>query len=47
MARDLDSITHLTFGIGGTVFDWHYGIFNEVTALAGAQGMDLATQLRV
>jgi FMN phosphatase YigB (HAD superfamily) len=41
MARDLDSITHLTFDVGGTVFDWHHGIKDEVTALASAQGVEV------
>jgi len=41
MAHDLDRITHLTFDVGGTVFDWHHGIKDEVTALAAAQGVEV------
>ena len=41
MALDLDQITHLTFDVGGTVFDWHHGIKDEVTALASAQGVEV------
>ena len=41
MARDLDQITHLTFDVGGTVFDWHHGIKDEVTSLAAAQGVEI------
>jgi hypothetical protein len=41
MARELDSITHLTFDVGWAVFDWHQGIFDEVTVLASAQSVEL------
>ena len=35
---DLTRIRTLTWDIGGTVFDWHHGIKDEVTALAADRG---------
>ena len=41
MATHLEKVTHLTFDVGGTVFDWHHGIRDEVEALAGQQGVPI------
>ncbi len=38
---DLDRVRALTFDVGGTVFDWHHTIRDEVAELANAQGVDL------
>ncbi|MGE0600374.1 MAG: haloacid dehalogenase type II [Dehalococcoidia bacterium] len=41
MPRDLSQIRALTFDVGGTVFDWHSTIRDEVIRLATARGMDV------
>jgi 2-haloacid dehalogenase len=38
---DLSQIRVLTWDIGGTVFDWHHGIKDEVTGLAAARGAEI------
>ena len=38
---DLSQIRALTWDIGGTVFDWHHSIKEEVGALAAARGVEL------
>ncbi len=38
---DLSSIRALTFDVGGTVFDWHSTIRDEVTRLAAERGVEL------
>ena len=38
---DLSRIRALTWDIGGTVFDWHHTIRDEVAALAAARGADV------
>jgi 2-haloacid dehalogenase len=38
---DLDRVRALTFDVGGTVFDWHHSIRDEVAELARGQGVDL------
>lgn len=38
---DLSQIRALTWDIGGTVFDWHHSIKEEVEALAAARGVEL------
>lgn len=38
---DLSQIRALTWDIGGTVFDWHHTIKDEIAALAEARGADL------
>ncbi len=39
MSVDLAQIRALTFDVGGTVFDWHHGIKDEVTRLADERGV--------
>lgn len=39
MTVDLTPIRALTFDVGGTVFDWHHGIRDEVTRLASERGV--------
>ncbi len=41
MTVDLDQIRALTFDVGGTVFDWHHGIRDEVTRLATERGVEV------
>jgi 2-haloacid dehalogenase len=41
MTVDLDQIRALTFDVGGTVFDWHHGIRDEVTRLAADRGVEV------
>ncbi len=38
---DLDRVRALTFDVGGTVFDWHHSIRDEVAELARQQGVEL------
>ena len=38
---DLDQVRALTFDVGGTVFDWHHTIRDEVAALAQQQGVEV------
>ncbi len=38
---DLGQIRALTWDIGGTVFDWHHTIKDEITRLAAARGSEL------
>ncbi len=40
-AIDLDRVRVLTFDVGGTVFDWHHTIRDEVAELAHGQGVKL------
>lgn len=42
---DLGQIRALTWDIGGTVFDWHHTIKDEVSALAADRGVDLDAAL--
>ena len=37
----LDRIKALTWDVGGTVFDWHHTIRDEVALLATSSGLDL------
>ncbi len=41
MTVDLDNIKALTFDVGGTVFDWHHGIRDEVNRLAADRGVEV------
>ncbi|MEZ4482033.1 MAG: haloacid dehalogenase type II [Dehalococcoidia bacterium] len=41
MTVDLGKIRALTFDVGGTVFDWHHGIRDEVARLAAARGVNV------
>ena len=41
METDLSNIKALTFDIGGTVFDWHSAIHDEVTCLATERGASI------
>lgn len=41
MTVDLSRIRALTFDVGGTVFDWHHGIRDEVARLAAARGAEI------
>ena len=41
MAVDLEKIRALTFDVGGTVFDWHSTIRDELSGLATARGVEL------
>lgn len=41
MAVDLHTIKSLTFDVGGTIFDWHHTIRNEVERLAQARGVTI------
>ena len=41
MTVDLDQIKALTFDVGGTVFDWHHGIRDEVARLASDRGVEV------
>ena len=38
---DLSNIKALAWDIGGTIFDWHHTIRDEVAAIAEAQGVEL------
>lgn len=38
---DLSRIRALTWDIGGTVFDWHHGIKDEVSAIAADRGAEI------
>lgn len=38
---DLGRVRALTFDVGGTVFDWHHSIRDEIAALAAGEGVDL------
>ena len=38
---DLSNIRALAWDVGGTVFDWHHTIRDEVAAIADAQGVEL------
>lgn len=40
---DLHSIKALTFDVGGTVFDWHHTVLDEVQRLAGERGLAVAS----
>ncbi len=42
---DLSQIRALTWDIGGTVFDWHHSIKDEVSALAANRGAELDAAL--
>ncbi len=37
----LENVKALAFDIGGTVFDWHHTVRDEVAALARAQGVEI------
>ena len=41
MTVDLSKIRALTFDVGGTVFDWHHGIRDEVARLASERGVEV------
>lgn len=41
MTVDLNQIRALTFDVGGTVFDWHHGIRDEVVRLASERGAEI------
>ena len=41
MAVDLHTIKALTFDVGGTIFDWHHTIREEVERLAQARGVEI------
>lgn len=41
MAVDLRTIKALTFDVGGTIFDWHHTIREEVERLAHAWGVEI------
>lgn len=41
MAVDLNTIKALTFDVGGTIFDWHHTIRDEVERLARARGVTI------
>lgn len=41
MTVDLSHIRALTFDVGGTVFDWHHGIRDEVARLAATRGVEI------
>ncbi len=41
MAVDLHTIKALTFDVGGTIFDWHHTIREEVERLAHARGVEM------
>lgn len=38
---DISKVKALTWDVGGTVFDWHYTIKEEITALAKSQSKDI------
>ena len=37
---DLGNVKALAWDIGGTIFDWHHTIRDEVSAIAEAQGVE-------
>ena len=41
MTVDLSTIQALTFDVGGTIFDWHHSIREEVERLAQAHGVEI------
>lgn len=41
LAVDLNQIRALTFDVGGTVFDWHHGIRDELARLASQRGVEV------
>ena len=41
MAVDLHTIRALTFDVGGTIFDWHHTIREEIERLAQARGVEM------
>ena len=41
MAVDLNTIRALTFDVGGTIFDWHHTIREEIERLAQARGVEM------
>ncbi len=41
MAVDLNTIKALTFDVGGTIFDWHHTIRDEVERLAQERGVEM------
>ncbi len=41
MAVDLHTIKALTFDVGGTIFDWHHTIRDEVERLAQKRGVEM------
>lgn len=41
MAVDLNTIKALTFDVGGTIFDWHHTIREEVEGIAQARGVEM------
>lgn len=41
MAVDLNTIKALTFDVGGTIFDWHHTIREEVQRLTQARGVEI------
>lgn len=41
MPANLDQVKALTFDVGGTVFDWHSTIRDEMQAISDARGWDL------
>jgi 2-haloacid dehalogenase len=41
MSVDLKSIKALTFDVGGTIFDWHHTIRDEVQRLSNSRGVQL------
>jgi 2-haloacid dehalogenase len=41
MAVDLNTIKALTFDVGGTIFDWHHTIREEVEWLAQSRGVEM------
>jgi 2-haloacid dehalogenase len=41
MELELDGVRALTFDVGGTVFDWHHGVRDEVNRLAATRGVEV------
>lgn len=42
MTVDLNTIEALTFDVGGTIFDWHHTICEEVERLAQVRGVEIS-----
>jgi 2-haloacid dehalogenase len=41
MAVGLNTIKALTFEVGGTIFDWHHTLIEDVERLAQARGVEM------
>jgi 2-haloacid dehalogenase len=41
MALNLTTVKALTFDVGGTIFDWHHSILEEVERLAQSRGVEI------